>query len=268
MRVIIHENYTDASAWTARHIARRINTFNPSAERPFVLGLPTGSSPVAVYRELVQLFNEKKVSFRHVVTFNMDEYAGLPADHPQSYHFFMQQHLFRHVDISPGHINIPDGTADNLDEECRRYEEKIHAAGGIHLFLGGMGSDGHIAFNEPGSSLSSRTRVKTLCEETRIANARFFENDPGLVPETALSVGVGTVMDADEVVLIVTGNTKAQALRQCVEGGVSHMCTASMLQVHKQAVIVCDDAAADKLKVRTVRYFKDIEREAIAMKEF
>lgn len=268
MRIIIHTDYASVSLWTARHIVRRINEFGPSKERPFVLGLPTGSSPVGTYRELVRLYKEKQVSFRHVITFNMDEYAGLPNNHEQSYHCFMRHHLFDHIDIPENNIHIPNGTAEDLDEECRAYEKKIRAAGGIHLFLGGVGTDGHLAFNEPGASLSSRTRVKTLYKETRMANARFFNDNPESVPETALTVGVGTVMDADEVVLIVTGSSKAPVLKTCVEGGVSHMCTASMLQLHRQGIIVCDDTAADELRVKTMRYFKDIEKEAILMKEF
>ena len=203
---------------------------------------------------------EGKLSFKNVRTFNMDEYCGLPKDHPQSYHYFMMQNLFNHIDINRDHIHILNGMADDPQKECCLYEEKIAAEGGIELFLGGMGSDGHIAFNEPGSSLTSRTRVKTLTQETKAANARFFDGDISKVPGTALTVGVGTVMDSREVVIIVTGRNKARALRAVAEEGVNHMWTLSCLQTHPRAIIVCDDDATEELKVGTVRYFKDIEK--------
>jgi glucosamine-6-phosphate deaminase len=191
----------------------------------------------------------------------MDEYVGLSADHPQSYHHFMMENLFQHIDIAPENTHILDGTAEDLEKECLQYEEAITKAGGIDLFLGGMGRDGHIAFNEPGSSLRSRTRIKTLTPETRIANARFFDGDPSQVPVTALTVGVGTVMDAREVLIIVSGKNKARALRAVVEEGINHMWTLSCLQMLPRVVIVCDEGATGELKVRTVRYFKDIESE-------
>ena len=189
----------------------------------------------------------------------MDEYVGLDENHPESYHAFMHKHLFDHIDIPAENINILDGNADDLDEECRKYEEKIESYGGIELFLGGIGPDGHIAFNEPGSSLASRTRIKTLNYDTILANARFFDDDISKVPTTALTVGVGTVMDAKEVVLVITGFNKARALREVVEGGVNHMWTVSMLQLHRHAVIVCDEHATMELQVETVKYFKEIE---------
>ncbi|MDR0487131.1 MAG: glucosamine-6-phosphate deaminase [Treponema sp.] len=258
MRLIIHPDYERASQWAARYIADRINSWKQ--DKPFVLGLPTGSSPLGIYRELIKMCKEKKLSFANVHTFNMDEYAGLDAGHTRSYHYFMYENLFDHVDIDPKHIHILDGMAKDLKRECELYEEAIAAEGGIELFLGGMGSDGHIAFNEPGSSLRSRTRIKTLTEETKAANARFFDGDPSKVPGTALTVGVGTVMDAREVLIIVNGRNKARALRAVVEGGVNHMWTLSCLQMHQKAVIVCDEDATEELKVGTVRYFKDIEK--------
>jgi glucosamine-6-phosphate deaminase len=264
MRVIIHRNHEDASLWAAHYIAGRINGHPHKNGRPFVLGLPTGSSPLGIYREFVRLHQEGRLSFARVHTFNMDEYAGLPADHPQSYRRFMMENLFNHIDIDRGHIHILDGMAPNPEEECRRYEEAIAAEGGIELFLGGMGSDGHIAFNEPGSSLQSRTRIKTLTLETKIANARFFGGDIAKVPSTALTVGVGTVMDAREVLIIVSGQAKARALRAVVEEGINHMWTLSCLQSHPRAIIVCDEDAAEELRMRTVRYFRDIEKEALS----
>ena len=260
MRLIIHNNYDDASRWAASYIAERINAYLSTTGKAFVMGLPTGSSPLGIYREFVRMYNEGKLSFANVHTFNMDEYVGLPAEHPQSYHYFMRENLFKHIDIKPHNAHVLDGMAADPLEECRLYEQAITAEGGIELFLGGMGSDGHIAFNEPGSSLSSRTRIKTLTEETKIANARFFGNDPAQVPATALTVGVGTVMDAREVLIIVNGKNKARALQAVVEEGVNHMWTLSCLQMHPKAIIVCDDDAAEELKVKTVRYFKDIEK--------
>lgn len=259
MRLVIHKNYDEVSAWAADYIARRINSFTRGPGRPFVLGLPTGSSPLGIYKRLIALNKAGKVSFAGVVTFNMDEYVGLPEDHPQSYHRFMWDNFFSHIDIKKEQVNILDGMAADLDGECASYEKRIAAAGGIELFLGGMGADGHIAFNEPGSSLHSRTRVKTLTTDTKIANARFFDGDPDKVPATALTVGVGTVMDAREVLILVNGYNKARALRAAVEEGVNHMWTLSCLQMHPRAIIVCDEAATDELKVGTVRYFKDIE---------
>ena len=261
MRLIITPNYQKASRWAAHYIANRINTHDQ--DKPFVLGLPTGSSPLGIYHELVKMHREQKLSFARVHTFNMDEYVGLSADHPQSYHYFMMENLFNHIDIDQKHIHTLNGMADDPEKECKIYEEAIVAEGGIELFLGGMGGDGHIAFNEPCSSLSSRTRIKTLTEETKTANARFFDGDPQKVPGTALTVGVGTVMDAREVVIIVSGRNKARALKAVVEEGINHMWTLSCLQMHPKAIIVCDEDAVDELKTETVRYFRDIEKEAI-----
>jgi len=195
-----------------------------------------------------------------VVTFNMDEYVALPEEHPESYHSFMYKHFFSHIDIKPSNVHLLNGNAEDLVAECAEYERKIKEAGGIDLFLGGIGPDGHIAFNEPGSSLRSRTRIATLAEDTIRANSRFFNNDIAQVPKQALSVGVGTVMDAREVILIVTGAHKAVALQKVVEGGISQIWTASCLQMHENAMIACDDAATDEMQVKTVKYFKSIEK--------
>jgi glucosamine-6-phosphate deaminase len=260
MRLLIHENYEKACIWTARYIADRIRSHG---DKPFVLGLPTGSSPLGIYREFIKMYKEKKISFANVHSFNMDEYVGLSEEHPRSYHYFMYENLFNHIDIDRKHVHILNGMANDPENECNQYEEAISAEGGIDLFLGGMGADGHIAFNEPGSSFNSRTRVKTLTTGTKTANARFFEGDISKVPSTALTVGVGTVMDAREVVIIVCGSGKARALKAVVEDGVSHMWTLSCLQMHPKAVIVCDEDATEELRVGTVKYFKDIEREAI-----
>ena len=254
MRLIIQKDYEELSRWTAEYIAGQIAV--AGKEKPFVLGLPTGSTPLGTYKELIALYKKEILSFNNVITFNMDEYVGLPEDHPQSYHRFMWDNFFSHIDIAPNNVHILNGMADDPYKECEAYEESIAAAGGIDLFLGGVGVDGHIAFNEPGSSLTSRTRVKTLAWDTKMSNSRFFEGDLTQVPDKALTVGVGTVMDAREVVIIVSGQNKARALQQAVEGGINHMCTLSCLQMHQRAIIVCDDAATEELKVGTVRYFK------------
>ncbi|MBO7418156.1 MAG: glucosamine-6-phosphate deaminase [Bacteroidaceae bacterium] len=259
MRVIIEPDYQLVSKWAANYVASKINAAKPTAEKPFVLGCPTGSSPLGMYHELIELNKQGKVSFENVVTFNMDEYVGLPKEHPESYYSFMWNNFFGHINIKAENTNILNGNAPDLEAECARFEAKIKAYGGVDLFMGGIGPDGHIAFNEPGSSLTSRTRQKTLTTDTIIANSRFFDNDVNKVPKTALTVGVGTVMDAKEVMIIVNGHNKARALRHAVEGGVTHMWTVSALQMHPKGIIVCDDAACDELKVGTYRYFKDIE---------
>ena len=253
MKVIIRDNGDEASQYVAKYMIQRINDFAPTPDRLFVLGLPTGSSPEKIYKNLVKAHKEGKVSFANVKTFNMDEYVGLPEDHPESYHSFMYKHFFAHIDINPANVNILNGNAPDLKAECADYERRIAEAGGIDLFLGGIGPDGHIAFNEPGSSLKSRTRVKTLAEDTIRANSRFFENDLSQVPKQALTVGVGTVMDAREVILIILGANKALALSKMIEGSVSQMWTASCLQVHENAMIACDDAATEEMLVKTVK---------------
>ena len=259
MRVIIEPNYESASKWAANYVVKKLTEFGPTDSKPFVLGFPTGSSPIGMYNELVKLCKAGAVSFKNVVTFNMDEYVNLAEDHPESYHSFMNKNLFSHIDIPKESINILNGNAPDLEAECAGYEEKIKKVGGIKLFVGGIGPDGHIAFNEPGSSLSSRTRVKTLTYDTIVANSRFFNNDINKVPKTALTVGVGTVMDAEEVLIIVNGHNKARALRHAIEGSVNHMWTISTLQMHPKGIIVCDEETTTELKVGTVKYFKDIE---------
>jgi len=259
MRVIIEPDYEAVSKWSANYVAKKINDFSPNVSKPFVLGLPTGSSPLGMYKQLIKLNKEGQISFKNVATFNMDEYVNLPQDHPQSYHSFMWNNFFSHIDIPKENVNILNGNAPGLEAECAAYEEKIKKVGGVNLFVGGIGPDGHIAFNEPGSSLSSRTRLISLTYDTIVANSRFFGGDINKVPKTALTVGVGTVMDAKEVLIIVNGHNKARALRHAIEGGVNHMWTVSALQMHPRGIIVCDEQATMELKVGTVKYFKDIE---------
>lgn len=261
MRLIIQPDYNSLSQWAANYVVAKINAAKPTNEKPFVLGLPTGSSPMGMYKALIKHYQEKRVSFKHVVTFNMDEYVGLPKDHSESYHTFMWRNFFSHVDIDPANVNLLDGNASDLEAECAAYEMKMKAVGGIDLFLGGIGADGHIAFNEPGSSLASRTRVKTLTHETIIANSRFFDNDVTKVPKTAVTVGVGTILDAKEVLIVVNGHNKARALAQVVEGAINQMWTITALQLHEKGIIVCDESSTVELKVGTYNYFKDIEAE-------
>ena len=258
MRLIIQEDYEKVSQWAANYVAKKINN-HAEESRPFVLGLPTGSTPLGMYRALIEKNYKGEVSFKNVVTFNMDEYVGLPQSHPESYHSFMWNNFFSHIDIPKGNVHILNGNAESLENECALYEEAIQKAGGIDLFVGGMGVDGHIAFNEPGSSLSSRTRVKTLTEDTRKVNSRFFDNDMNQVPRTALTVGVATVTDAKEVIILANGINKALALHHAVEEGVNHLWTTSALQMHPKAIFICDEACTMELKVSTYRYFKDIE---------
>ena len=259
MRLLIYEGKAKVGAFVAQYVKEKISSFVPSPERPFyVLGLPTGGTPKPVYAALIAMFKAGELSFKNVMTFNMDEYVGLAEDHPESYHSFMKTHLFNHIDIDMANVHILDGNAADLDAECVQYEAAITAAGGIDLFLGGIGPDGHVAFNEPGSSLESKTRIKTLTYDTIVANARFFGGDLAKVPRSALTVGVGTVMAAKEVLIIITGHSKAYALHKCIEEGVNHMWTVSAIQRHPKALIVCDDEATQELKVKTVNYFKGL----------
>ena len=258
MRVVIQENYDKMCLWAAHYIAAKIKSHKEA--RPFVLGLPTGSSPIGVYKELVRMNQAGELSFANVVTFNMDEYLGLPREHDQSYWYFMWSNFFDHIDIPKENVNILDGMAGDPEAECARYEAKIASYGGIDLFLGGIGVDGHLAFNEPFTSLTSRTGVRVLTSDTRIVNGRFFGNDPEKVPAKALSVGIATVTDSKEVLILINGHNKARALAASVEGGVSQKWTCSALQMHPAAIIACDEPACGELTVDTYKYFLDIEK--------
>ena len=261
MRLIILKNREEIGKWVAYHTAKKILEFKPTEDKPFVLGLPTGSTPMETYKNLIQLHKEGIISFKNVVTFNMDEYLGLAPTHPQSYHYFMDEYFFNHVDIDRKNVNILDGLTTDMKKTCQEYEDKIKSYGGIKLFLGGVGEDGHIAFNEPGSSLESRTRDKELTPDTIIANSRFFDNDVTKVPKVALTVGVGTLLDAEEVVIMADSYKKANAIHEGIEGGVNHLWTITALQLHRRAVVVIDESASVELKVKTYNYFKDIEAE-------
>ena len=261
MRLIIQPDADQLAEWAANYVVSKINKAKPTADKPFKLGLPTGSSPMAMYKKLIKKNKDGLVSFENVITFNMDEYIGLDAEHPQSYHNFMWKNFFSHIDIKKENVNIPNGVAKDLVAECQAYDDKIKAVGGINLFIGGVGSDGHIAFNEPGSSLASRTRVKTLTTDTIVVNSRFFDDDVDQVPKTAITVGVGTILESEEILLLVNGHHKSRALYQAVEGSVNHMWTVSALQLHRKGIIVCDYEACSDLRVGTYKYFLDIEHD-------
>ena len=255
MRLIIKKTKQEAGILAAHHIADRINAFQG---KNFVLGLPTGSTPLITYAELIELNKKKAVSFQNVITFNMDEYVGLDQTHAQSYHYFMHQNFFDHIDIQEQNIHILNGMAPDLQKECDNYEKAIQAAGGINLFLGGVGEDGHIAFNEPFTSLRSRTHIQPLTQDTIRVNSRFFDYDTSKVPTSALTVGVQTIMDADEVVILAFGKNKAKALHHALEEGLSHKWTLSAVQMHNNALIICDEEAASALEKETTEYFKDL----------
>ena len=254
MRVILCDTYEEMSKNAAKLVASQIY-LKPDC----VLGLATGSTPIGTYEELVQLYKAGEIDFKDVVTFNLDEYYPISPENPQSYHYFMYENFFNHIDIQKKNIHILDGLTKDYEKECLGYERKIKDMGGIHLFIGGVGEDGHIAFNEPFSSLSSRTRVKTLTESTIKANSRFFDYDLSKVPTQALTVGVGTIMDAEEVMILATGKNKAQALKHSIEDGISHVWTLSELQRHQHGIIVCDKDAASDLSEPTVKYFLEIQ---------
>ncbi|MFL1780527.1 Glucosamine-6-phosphate deaminase [Candidatus Hepatincolaceae symbiont of Richtersius coronifer] len=278
MRLIITNN---VSVWAGTYISNKINQYmktqkefnlhqsklningklDKKANKNFVLGLPTGSTAIELYFYLVKMYQKKQLSFKNVITFNMDEYINLPREHPQSYWTFMHENLFNHVDIAKENINLPNGMAADLKLECEEYDNKIEEIGGINLFVGGVGENGHLAFNEPYSSLSSNTRDKELSNTTLAANSRFFNEDIYLVPKSAITVGINTLLKAKEIIILVKGVKKSNALYHCVEGSVSHMWPISVLQFHEKAIIVADEEACNELKVKTYRYFKELKDE-------
>ena len=243
MEVIVKESYEEVSRAAARVVARVLNA-KPNA----VLGLATGSTPLGLYQELIRLHKDEGLDFSQVTTFNLDEYVGLPKNHPQSYHYFMRENLLKHINIPKQNTYIPSGTTDNYEAFCAWYEQRIVDCGGIDLQVLGIGSDGHIAFNEPSSSLGSRTRIKTLAKQTIEDNARFF-NSPDEVPVYSITMGVGTILEAREIILLANGENKAEAVAGAIEGPVTTMNTASALQLHRKAMCIVDRAAASKLKM-------------------
>ena len=243
MEIIIKSNYDQMSAEAARLVADLVY-HQPNA----VLGLATGSTPLGLYQQLIRLHTDEGLDFSKVVTFNLDEYVGLPPAHDQSYNYFMWENLFKHINITPENIHIPNGMARDIEAFCDWYEDEIEAQGGIDLQILGIGSDGHIAFNEPGSSLGSRTRLKTLTRQTIEDNAHFFENEAD-VPRYAITMGVGTIMEARSCVLLASDAGKSATVAQAIEGPVTSMITASALQLHPHAIFILDEAAAGDLEL-------------------
>jgi glucosamine-6-phosphate deaminase len=244
MEVVICTTYEAMSQAAAKEVAKLLNT-KPNA----VLGLATGSTPEGLYGELARMHKQEGLDFSQVTTFNLDEYVGLPPSHPQSYHYFMNDKLFRHINVPEQNVHIPSGTTRNHMAFCQWYERRIKECGGIDLQILGIGSDGHIAFNEPSSSLGSRTRIKTLAKQTIEDNARFFER-PEDVPIYAITMGVGTILEARKVILLASTKSKAKAVAAAIEGPVTSMVTASALQLHPDSMFFLDDAAASELKMR------------------
>lgn len=251
MRVVILPNADEVSTRAADLICQTL------ADKPdAVLGLATGGTPLGTYQELIRRNNANTVDFASATTFNLDEYIGLPKEHPQSYRSFMHQNLFSLVNLDPNRCHLPDGESSDLLQACVHYEELIRQSGGIDLQLLGIGSDGHIAFNEPGSSLASRTRVKALTEQTRSDNARFF-NSPDEVPKLALTMGIGTILESRKIVLIATGEGKASAVRSFIEGPLSAQVPASALQLHPSVTVLVDEPAANWLVRKP--YYRHVE---------
>jgi len=243
VEVIVKESFEEMSKAAARVVAKVLN-LKPNA----VLGLATGSTPLGLYQELARMHRDEGLDFSQVTTFNLDEYVGLTRTHPQSYHYFMQENLFRHINVPQQNIYIPSGTTDNYAAFCQWYEQRIRECGGIDLQVLGIGSDGHIAFNEPGSSLGSRTRIKTLARQTIDDNARFFSG-PEEVPVYAITMGVGTILEARKILLLANGKKKAAAVAAAIEGPVTSMITASALQLHRDAMCTLDREAAGELRM-------------------
>lgn len=244
MEIIIQPDSTSASVLASRIVSRHIRD-----KRNCALGLATGGTPLKLYEELVRLHREEDLDFSRVTTFNLDEYVGLSPDHPASYNHYMEENLFRHVNIPRHRIHIPDGLAPEIPEYCQQYEGAIRAAGGIDIQILGIGVDGHIGFNEPTSSLASRTRIKTLSEQTRGDNARHF-GDPEKVPYHVITMGVGTIMESRMCLLLAFGENKAHAVAQMVEGPITSMVPGSILQMHPRAKVFLDEAASSKLDKR------------------
>ncbi|RMD93912.1 MAG: glucosamine-6-phosphate deaminase [Calditrichaeota bacterium] len=242
MLVIVKENYEEMSLEGAKLVARMVRK-KPDC----VLGFATGSTPLGMYKELIRMHREEGLDFSKVITFNLDEYVGLPPEHSQSYHYFMWENLFKHINVNPSQVHIPMGMADDIDAFCDWYEEKIREYGGIDLQILGIGANGHIAFNEPGSSLGSRTRIKTLTEKTRQDNARFFKSMDE-VPKYAITMGVGTIMEAKRLLLLASGPQKADAIKATVEGPIMAKYPATIVQLHRYATVVVDKEAASKLE--------------------
>ena len=256
MRIIIQPDYDDLVVWAGNYIIHKIRLYNPTSDNLFVLGLPTGSTPIGLYNYLACECKKGNISFKHVVTFNMDEYVSLDKEDKDSYAYYMHKHFFSKVDILPENINLLNGKSDNPHQECEEYEKKIRETG-INLFVAGLGTDGHIAFNEPLSSLKSKTRIKTLHSDTIEINKQYFEEKN--IPIHVMTVGVDTILSSKEIVMLVSGSKKSNALYHCIECGINHLYSGSALQQHKNTLVICDDQSTLDLNIKTVNYIKSIQ---------
>ncbi|RKD32257.1 glucosamine-6-phosphate deaminase [Thermohalobacter berrensis] len=241
MKIQIVKDYEEMSRKAANIVASQIILKSNS-----VIGLATGDTPKGMYKELVRLYKNEDIDFSEVKTFNLDEYYGLAKDNPQSYHYYMMENLFKHVNIKKRNINIPDGMAESIEKECERYEKKIEKAGGIDLQVLGIGRNGHIGFNEPDLKFEAKTHLVKLDEDTIKANSRFF-NSIEEVPTMAISMGIKTIMHARKVVLLASGREKAEAIYKAVKGKITPEVPASVLQLHPDATFIIDQEAASKL---------------------
>ncbi len=261
MRLIITEDHV--GDWAAYYVAKKILDFSPTSEKPFVFGIPGGGTVLPMYKRLVQFYQDGVLSFENVVFFNTGEYLGIDNTNIYSFHSIINSLFFNLVDAQPQNIHLLNSSTDNVKEEGERYEALIKSYGGIDLWVCGIGDDGHIAFNEPGSSLHSRTRDKELTFETRVANAKFFNGDINLVPKKALTIGIGTILDSKEVIILAQGSSKSRALQLSIEEGINHLYPASALQLHPKATFVADEQAVADIRVRTYRYHKDVEAKSL-----
>lgn len=259
MRVVIKSDYDKMSEWAAKYIAYSIKKHRPTPKNPFVLGIPSGSTPLKMFEILAKMYKDGEISFANVIFFAMGEYIGVGAGNENGFQYFLWDKFLKYVNVKKEHAHFLDGLTTNYAKECATYEKAIKDCGGVDLFVGGVGEDGHIAFNEPYSSLKSRTRAKLLTPSTIKANSRFFDNDESKVPPMVLTIGIDTMMEAKEVMILACGNKKAAALHHAIEGSITHVWPVSILQNHPHGIIVCDDDAAQGLSEEIVQYFKDID---------
>lgn len=260
MRVVIKPTYEDLSSWAADYVVYRINKHRPTPKKPFVLGLPSGSTPLGMFAALAKAYKEGKVSFENVIFFGTCEYVGVGAGDEHGFQYALWDKFLKFVNVKKEHVHFLNGLSTNFSKECAAYEKAIKDCGGVNLFIGGVGEDGHIALNEPYSSLNSHTRLKLLTPSTLRANSRFFDNDVNKVPSLALTIGIETMMEAEEVLILASGKQKALAVQHAVEGSITHVWPISILQHHEHGILACDKQATEQLSQETVQYFEEIEK--------
>lgn len=242
MRIIIAKDYEEMSKKAANMVASQI-ILKPNS----IVGLATGSTPLSMYKDLIRMYKEEVISFSDITTFNLDEYVGLSKDNPNSYNYYMYENFFKHVDVKSENINIPRGTAENIAEECKSYENRIREMGGIDIQVLGIGNNGHIGFNEPDVKFEATTHLVQLDEDTIKANSRFFDSIED-VPKQAISMGIKTIMHAKKVILLASGESKAEVIKKTIYGSITPEVPASILQLHQDATIILDAAAAKYIK--------------------